>query len=208
MQNEALKLIVVIVFSSLVTFTPLKLLYFLPLFVLLIIERKQFLLVFKKLLFLNLFTIFLVLFVAFENLYMAVELFCKINLILFFTLMLFSKSKGYDIIRGLNFFKVSPLFISLFYFTIKMIEFLIFEIREMKNSLTCRGFNANTSLFSYKTFGYLFALLLIKAIKKSEELYICMQARGFSGEIYLNPIQSINRYDIVLSSSLFAVILI
>ncbi|MFA7084436.1 MAG: hypothetical protein WC141_07875, partial [Arcobacteraceae bacterium] len=160
MQNEALKLIVILLFSSWVAFTPLKILYVCPLLFLVFIERKYFILILKKLILLNIFTLFLVLFVAFENIFMALELFGKINLILLFTLMLFSQSKGYDIIRGLSYFKVHPLFIALFYFTLKMIEFLVQEVIETKNRLKSRGFHANTSLFSYQTFGNIFALML------------------------------------------------
>ncbi len=201
MQNNALKLLVCLAYSLLVAFSSLEYFYSLPLFLLLFIERKEIKKVFKKLIVLNFFILFLVVFVAFENRILAQELFIRVNMILLFTLCLFFKSKGYDIIRGLNMLKVSPLFITIFYFTLSMIDFLNQELKAVKTTLKARSFKANTSLFSYQTFGNVFGMMFIKAFKKSQELQYSMQSRGFHGQIYLISNNQINDMDILVVSS-------
>lgn len=208
MHNDALKLIVTLVYSFLVAFTHLEYYYALPVLLMLFIERKHFPKIIKKVVLLNFFIVFLALFVAFENTTMALELFLRINCILLFTTALFFKSKGYDIIRGLNTLKVSPLFITIFYFSLNMIEFLSNEVKNQKETLKVRGFKANTSLYAYQTFGNIFALMFIKALKKSQELQYSMQSRGFNGKIYLLTSNTIARNDMVVCGAIVSVVLI
>jgi cobalt/nickel transport system permease protein len=209
MQNDALKLIVTLVYSFLVAFTPLEYYYYgLPVLLILFIERKHLQKIIKKVVLLNFFVLFLALFVAFENTTMALELFIRINCILLFTATLFFKSKGYDIIRGLNTLKISPLFITIFYFSLNMIEFLSNEVKSQKETLKVRGFKANTSLFTYQTFGNIFALMFIKALKKSQELQYSMQSRGFNGKIYLLTSNKITLNDIAVCGAMVSIVLI
>lgn len=208
MQNNALKLLVSLIYSLFVAFTSLEYFYVLPILVGLFFERKHLLKILKKVVLLNFFILFLVLFVAFQDQFMAFELWVRINCILLFTATLFFKSKGYDIIRGLNSLRVSPMFITVFYFTLSMIEFLTLELKNQKNTLKARGFRANTSMYSYQTFGNLFAMMLIKAFKKSQELQYSMQSRGFNGQIYLLTSNRVLFSDILICIVVVAVMVI
>lgn len=208
MHNDALKLLVALVYSLFVAFTSLEYFYILPILVGLFFERKQLTKILKKVVVLNFFIVFLVLFVAFQNHLMALELLVRINCILLFTATLFFKSKGYDIIRGLDMLRVSPLFITIFYFTLSMIEFLTLELKNQKDTLKARGFTANTSMYSYQTFGNLFAMMFIKAFKKSQELQYSMQSRGFNGKIYLLTSNRVIFADILMCGVVITVIII
>jgi len=198
MQNDALKLLVALGYSLFVAFTSLEYFYLIPVMILLWFHRKECFTLLKKVVMLNFFILILVLFVAFENPTMAMELLIRINLILVFTVTLFFRSGGYDIIRGLDALHVSSVFIAVFYFTLIMIEFLRTEVKQMKTTLKARNFHAKTSLLTYQTFGNLFALMFIKAIKKSQELQYTMESRGFNGRIYLRTSSAVTGYDIMM----------
>jgi cobalt/nickel transport system permease protein len=208
MNNEAIKLIVSLLFSLLVAFTSLEYFYILPILLVLFFEKKSIIKIFKKLFLLNFFIIFLVLFVAFKNHQMAIELFFRTNLILLFNITIFYKSKGYDIVRGFNSLKFSAKFISIFYFTICLIEYLLKEFKNIKTTLKLRGFKAQTSMFVYQTFGNIFAMMFIKAIKKSEDMKLSMNARGFKSQIFLLETNKISKKDILVISSLVIIYLI
>jgi cobalt/nickel transport system permease protein len=208
MNNEAVKLMVSLLFSFLLAFSSLEYFYILPILAVLFYEQKNIIKIFKKLVLLNIFIIFLVLFVAFQDFQMAVELFLRTNLILLFNITIFYKSKGYDIVRGFNTLKVSPKFISIFYFTISLIEYLFIEFKNIKNSLKARGFSAKTSMFVYETFGNIFAMMFIKAIKKSEDMHHSMIARGFNSQIFLLETNEISKKDIFVLSLVGIIILI
>lgn len=208
MKNQALKLVVCLIYSIFVAFTNLEYYYLIPIFLILYFERKYFFKILKKIFLLNFFIIFLVLFVAFEDINKAVELFLRTNLILSFNVIIFYKSKAYDIIRGLNSLKFSAKIITIFYFTISLIEFLTKEFQNIKVTLKLRNFKAKTSLYTYKTFGNIFALMFIKAIKKSEEIKDSMKTRGYNGKIYLLNSTKVNIIDIILVVLITILILI
>lgn len=208
MNNEAIKLIVSLLFSFFVAFTSLEYFYILPVLLVLIYERKDVIKIFKKLFLLNFFIIVLVIFVLFQNSQMAIELFLRTNLILLFNITIFYKSKGFDIVRGFNTLKVSPKFISIFYFTICLIEYLLKEFKNIKNSLKARGFKAQTSMFVYQTFGNIFAMMFIKAIKKSQDMRLSMIARGFNSQIFLLENNKISQKDILVLFFILSIFLI
>ena len=208
MNNEAIKLIVSLLFSFFVAFTSLEYFYILPVLLVLIYERKDVLKILKKLFLLNFFIIVLVIFVLFQNSQMAIELFLRTNLILLFNITIFYKSKGFDIVRGFNTLKVSPKFISIFYFTICLIEYLLKEFKNIKNSLKARGFKAQTSMFVYQTFGNIFAMMFIKAIKKSQDMGLSMIARGFNSQMFLLENNKISQKDILVLFFILSIFLI
>lgn len=208
MNNDAIKLIVSLLFSLFVAFSSLEYFYILPILLVLFYEQKNLTKIFKKLFLLNFFILTLVLFVAFQDSQMAIELFFRTNLILLFNITIFHKSKGYDIVRGFNTLKISPKFISIFYFTICLIDYLFIEFKNIKNSLKSRGFKTQTSMFVYQTFGNIFAMMFIKAIKKSEDMRLSMIARGFNSQIFLLETNKISVKDILVLFFVGIIILI
>ena len=185
MNTQSLKLISATLYSFLVAFFSLEFYFLLPIFLVLFFEKKYFKKIIKKVFLLNFFIIFLVVFVYFQNPKEAIELFFRTNLIMLFNISLFYKSKAYDIVRGLDSLKFPKKFVTLFYFSVVMIEFLFLEFKKSVQTLKLRGFHSKVSLFSYETFGNIFAMMFIKAIKKSEDMRSSFILRGFDGEIFL-----------------------
>lgn len=197
--NPALALFLAFFYSLLLSFTYFEFYYILPTLFLLFTQRAVVKEVFKKALFLNLFIIVLVVVLLFEGESKeAINLFIRTNMIILFNLFIFYHSKGYDIVRGLSILKFPRSVVSSTYFTIKMIETLNSDIKNIKTTLNARGFRANTSLFTYQTFGNLLGLLLVKSIRKSQALKNSFTLRGFSGDIYLNEDYKISRRDYTL----------
>jgi cobalt/nickel transport system permease protein len=167
-----------------VAFFSFEYIFLIPLFMVLISEKESIFKIFRKLFFLNFFILFLVIFVYFQNQKEALDLFVRVNMILLFNISIFYKSKGYDIVRGLDSLNFSPKIVSIFYFTLSLIDYLMMDLKKTKDSLKARGFVSNTSMFTYQTYGNIFAMIFIKAIKKSEDMRCSMSARGFENRIY------------------------
>lgn len=208
MKNPTLKLILVFLYSFLVAFSQLEYFYIFPIVLILYFEKNYFFKIIKKILLLNFFILFLAIFVALNNPKEALELFLRTNLILSFNVAIFYKSKAYDIIRAMDSLKFSPKIISITYFTISLIDFLHQEFYNIKDTLKTRNFKANTSLYTYKTFGNIFAMMFIKAIKKSQEISNSMKTRAYSGKIYLLTDNKIYANDTILSIVIIILILI
>ena len=72
----------------------------------------------------------------------------------------------------------------MFYFSLTLINFLTKDFKETKNTLKARGFKSKGSLFTYQTYGNIFGMIFIKALKKSEDMRYSMVSRGFENRIY------------------------
>ncbi len=176
--KESLILINSLLYSFIVAFSTFDYVFLIPLLLVLFFEKEHIFKIFKKLILLNSFIVILVIFVYFQNPTQAWELLIKTNLILLFNITLFHKSKGYDIVRGLDALQFPSKIVSVFYFTLSLINYLILDFKETKNTLKARGFQNNTSMFTYQTYGNIFAMIFIKALKKSEDMQYSMDARG------------------------------
>jgi cobalt/nickel transport system permease protein len=128
----------------------------------------------------------------------AINIYIRTNMIVFFNLLLFSQSSGYDIVRALNELRFPKKVVSSVYFTLKMIQTLNDELKKIKMTLRARGFRANSSMFTYETYGNLFGHIFVKSIIKANALQDSFELRGFGGRIYLINNSKLSYYDVIL----------
>jgi len=204
-NKESLVLVSSLLYSCIVAFSALEYIFLLPLGIVLFFEKEHVFKIFKKAIVLNIFIVFLVLFVYFQNPQEAWELLIRTNLILLYNIALFHKSKGYDIARGLDTLNFNCKIVSVFYFTLTLINYLVLDFKETKNTLQSRGFKNDTSMFTYKTYGNIFAMIFIKALKKSEDMQFSMKARGFKNKIYFLNSNTINIFEPILLGSIIII---
>lgn len=205
-KKESLILLNSFFYSFLVAFSSLEFVFLFPVIIALYFERKFLVVILKKLLLVNFFIFVLVIFVAFQNIDEALTLFLRTNLILLFNITLFHKSKGYDIVRGLDALNFPSKVVSVFYFSLTLINFLTKDFKETKNTLKARGFKRDTSLFTYQTYGNIFGMIFIKALKKSEDMRCSMVSRGFEDKIYFLSNSTIGNMEKLISISLIFVL--
>lgn len=205
-MKESLNLINSFLYSLIVAFFPLYYIFLLPLFVVLLFEKQNFFNILKRLVMLNLFIVFLVVFVYFENSAKALELFMRTNLILLFNIALFYTSQGYDIARGMQSLGFNTKIISVLYFTLSLINFVKKDFKQTKNTLKARGFKPTTSMYTYQTYGNIFAMILVKAFRKSEDMRVSMMARGYENKIFFLNSNRVGLLEKILSFSVFIIV--
>ncbi|MGM0519734.1 MAG: CbiQ family ECF transporter T component [Campylobacterota bacterium] len=207
--NPAIALISSFLYSLVISFSYFEFYFLLPLLFVLFFNRKKLITIFKKLLFLNIFIFVLFLVLLIESTFDdALNIYIRANSIILFNLALFFNSYGYDIVRGLRVLKFPSSFIATTYFSLKMIDYLVDDIKNIRNILKSRGFKTNTSLFTYEVFGNIFGMLFVKVIMKSQRLKDTFKARGFKGKIYLNDSFRVNKVDLTLVVLIFLMIII
>ncbi|ALV64166.1 energy-coupling factor transporter transmembrane component T family protein [Campylobacter fetus] len=173
--------------------------FFLPILFLLFIKFKNILSLIKKMIFLNLFIILVALSVMiYENYHLAALIFIRSNLIIFFGLSIFSTANSYDIAISVSNLKLGDKISAMFYFTVKFIDEFKSEFQRIKQTLKARGFKPCSSLFTYKTYGNLVAMLFLSAFHKSQMLEKTFICRGFQGKFYTQNRQKIGILDIIL----------
>lgn len=72
------------------------------------------------------------------------------------------------------------------------------EYRRLRRSAALRCFKASTSLHTYRTYGYLIGMTLIRSYARSRRVHRAMLMRGFQGNFPLLALQTIRSGDLWL----------
>ncbi len=142
--------------------------------------------VFKRLIVLNIFAVLMALSAAFNKNYdLAILIFARANLILIFGLFLFHKIDAYRLAIGICDLKMGVKIGCLFYFCARFIDGSKADFARLKKSLIARNFQPKTSLFTYKTFANVVAMLFWLAFVRLKNVEKTLQIRGFSGQFLM-----------------------
>lgn len=87
----------------------------------------------------------------------------------------------------------------LFLFTVRYVEVLTDEYGRLRAAMKVRGFRAGVNWHTYRSFGYLAGMMLIRALERSERIENAMKCRGFRGRFYLLDHFALSRRDIPLA---------
>ncbi|WP_421904530.1 cobalt ECF transporter T component CbiQ [Mameliella sp.] len=98
--------------------------------------------------------------------------------------------------------KAPETLVHLLMFTIRYVEVLRQEYLRLRAAMKVRGFRPGTNWHSYRSFGYLVGMMMVRAIERSERLLGAMKCRGFSGRIVL-----LQEFRCTRADALFALVL-
>lgn len=207
--NASTLLISAFIYSIFISFSDIEIIYLIPILYMMICEYKNLVKSIKKLIFLNLFIVMIFIILTLQgDINEALNIYLRTNMIIFFNLLLYSSSNGFDIVRALNELHFPKHLVSSMYFTLKMIQTLNNEFKQIKTTLRARGFHATTTLFTYETYGNIFGQIFVNSIQRSIALNNSFKLRGFQGSIYLMNQNKISFYDVVLVASIFLIIIL
>ncbi len=75
--------------------------------------------------------------------------------------------------------------VHLMLFTLRYIDVIHDEYRRLRVAMAMRGFRPGNNRHTYRTFGYLIGMLLVRALERSERILQAMKCRGFTGRLAL-----------------------
>lgn len=87
--------------------------------------------------------------------------------------------------HALNHLRVPDKLIHLLLFTVRYLDVLRREYLRLTAAMKMRGFRPRMSLHTYRTYGYLVGMLLVRSVDRSERIVAAMKCRGFRGRFYL-----------------------
>jgi cobalt/nickel transport system permease protein len=70
-------------------------------------------------------------------------------------------------------------------FTVRYLDVLRREYLRLRAAMKIRGFRPRMSLHTYRSYGYLVGMLLVRSLDRSERIVAAMKCRGFRGRFYL-----------------------
>ena len=88
----------------------------------------------------------------------------------------------------------------LFLFTVRYIDMLHHEYRRLRSAMKVRCFRPRMSRHTYRTYGYLVGMLLVKSLDRSDRIVAAMKCRGFRGRFYVLDHFAFARRDAVFGA--------
>lgn len=206
MISSSLGLISIVIYSfGLSFFNEVYLSLFLPTILLMLLQKKALKATFKKVLFLNIFIIIMVLSAIIHEEYnYALLVALRANAIIIFALLIFYNKSFFDIASGMQTLRFPDKLVSIFFFVAKFILIIKQEFCMSKNVMKVRNFQAKTNLFSYNIYANVIGMLVVKCFDRAEKLKNIMILRNFQGKIYQNKEERFSKIDFII---LFSVIL-
>lgn len=218
--DPRIKVLVAFVYSFIVAvetdFLSLLYLSLLPLFFIFFVSIKQ---LFKKLIPVNFFLLFLwiiiplsypdrglsffIFKISYEGIKYCLLITVKANLIVLTTSMLLSTSPFLHIIHSLHHLKVPEKLVDILYFFSRYVPVINEELKRLKRAMRARSFIPGSNLHTYRTISNLVGMIILNSYERSEKVYRAMQARNFSGVFWTKNHFQWRKKDTKLSFFLF-----
>jgi len=85
----------------------------------------------------------------------------------------------------LSHFYVPDKLVHLTVFTVRYLDVFGREYTRLRAAMRVRGFRPGVNRHTYRSFGYLAGMLLVRSLDRSERIVSAMRCRGFRGQFYL-----------------------
>ena len=170
-----------------------------------ILQKKFFLKTLKKLLFLNVFILIMGISAVVKQDYeFALLIVLRANVLIIFSLLIFSDKSLFDIAASLQTLKAPPKLIALFFFVGKFVIIIKNEFETTKQVMKIRNFKSKSNLFSYKIYANVIGMMIVKCFDRAEKLKYSMILRNFQGQIYQSNIDKFTFMDFLIFISVLA----
>jgi cobalt/nickel transport system permease protein len=74
--------------------------------------------------------------------------------------------------------------VQLFMFTLRYLDVLHHEYVGLLRAMKARAFHARMSMHTYRSYGYLLAMLMVRSLDRAERIMDAMKCRGFKGQFH------------------------
>ncbi len=101
--------------------------------------------------------------------------------------------------RALHHLRVPSKLTHLFLFTIRYLDVLHHQYLNLVRAMKARGFRPAMRLHTYRSYAYLFAMLMVRSLERSERIMAAMKCRGFRGEFHVLHRFSMDGKDLLFS---------
>ena len=120
-----------------------------------------------------------------EGLFHALIITVKSNAILFICVALLATIDTIHLGHALHHLGAPDKLIHIFLFTVRYFDILHHEYHRLAAAMKVRGFRPRTNRHTYRTYGQLAGMLLVRSFDRAERILAAMKCRGFRDEFYV-----------------------
>lgn len=130
-----------------------------------------------------------------EGFVLAAQIALKANAIVLAAMALVGTMEPVTLGHALYRLKVPENLVHLMLFTVRYIDVIHQEYQRMRLAMRARGFRPANTRHTYRSFGYLIGMMLVRALERSERILAAMKCRGFSGRLEVLDTLDYHRRD-------------
>jgi len=131
-----------------------------------------------------------------EGLLLAASIALKGNAIVLAMLALLGSLDATTLGHALSHLHVPQKLAHLLLFTVRYVDVLHREGLRLRAAMRVRAFRPRISLHTYRSYGYLVGMLLVRGFDRSERILAAMKCRGFQGRFYMLDHFAFSRADV------------
>lgn len=120
-----------------------------------------------------------------EGLALALRILLKGNAILLTLIVLLGAMETITLGHALAHLHVPDKLTHIMLFTVRYVDVLHREYHRLHTAMKMRGFRPRMSRHTYRAYGYLVGMLLVRSLDRAERIVAAMKCRGFRGRFYL-----------------------
>ncbi|PIE06637.1 MAG: cobalt ECF transporter T component CbiQ [Rhodobacterales bacterium] len=120
-----------------------------------------------------------------EGLFQGIEIALTANAVALALMCLVGSMEAVTMGHALNALRLPERLVHLLVFTVRYIEVLREENRRLIAAMKVRGFRPGSNWHTYRSYGYLVGMMLVRAVERSERILEAMKCRGFNGRFVL-----------------------
>jgi cobalt/nickel transport system permease protein len=120
-----------------------------------------------------------------EGLLLALVIALKANAIMLALVVLLGTLDLVTLAHALSHLRVPEKLIHLLLFSVRYLDVLHREYLRLRAAMKVRGFQPRVNRHTYRSFGYLVGMLLVRSLDRSERIVAAMKCRAFRGRFYL-----------------------
>ncbi len=143
-----------------------------------------------------------------DGLLLAVAIALKGNAIVLALMALVGSIQATTLGHALAHLHLPDKLIHLLLFTVRYIHVLKREYLRLSDAMKVRAFRPRMNLHTYRSYGYLVGMLLVRSFDRSERIVAAMKCRGFRGRFYLLDHFSFTRHDLHFGIACSAILLL
>lgn len=98
--------------------------------------------------------------------------------------------------RSMQCVGVPKKFVHLFLFMVRYIDVIGGEFVRLRNAMKLRSFQTTLNMHTFKSYGNLIGMVLVRSIERSERIMDAMKCRGFNGTFYSHARFQFRRADL------------
>jgi len=131
-----------------------------------------------------------------DGLYLALTIAVKGNTIVLMLVAMLGSLDINTVGHAMNHLRVPDKLIHLLLFTVRYLDVLRREYGRLSAAMRLRGFQPRANMHTYRTYGHLIGMLLVRSLDRSERVVAAMKCRGFRGHFYLLDHFHFSRLDV------------